>query len=107
YNDSALGGAWDSPAPAGIHNTTGQKAVNSIISQFGIQVLTDQGNGVCAMKGSDTDTNPVIYTGGRSLVMEGEGEAIVCVDRTAGVQILIPFSNEAKVGSSGTVSTNN
>jgi hypothetical protein len=107
YNDSALGGAYDSPAPAGINNTTGQKAVNSIISQFGMQVLTDQGNGVCAMKGSDTDTNPVIYTGGRSLVIEGEGEPVVCVDRNAGVKILIPFSNEAKVGSSGTVSTNN
>jgi hypothetical protein len=107
YNDSALGGAFDSPPPAGINNTTGQKAVNSIIGQFGMQVLTDQGNGACAMKGSDTDTNPVIYTGARSLVIEGEGESIVCVDRNAGVKIVIPFSNEAKVGSSGTVSTNN
>ena len=104
YSDSAFGGKYD---VAGINNTVGQKAVNSIISQFGMQVLTDQGNGTCAMKGSDSDTHPIIDTGGTSLVIEGEGESPVCVERTAGVSILIPFTNEAKVGSSGTVSTNN
>jgi hypothetical protein len=104
YNDSALGGKYD---VAGISNTVGQKAVNSIISQFGMQVLTDQGNGVCAMKGSDSDTNPIIHTGGTSLIIEGEGEPPVCVDRNAGVKILIPFSEAAKVGTSGNVSTNN
>jgi hypothetical protein len=104
YSDSAFGGKYD---VVGISNTVGQKAVNSIISQFGIQVLTDQGNGTCAMKGADSDTHPIIYTGGTSLVIEGEGESPVCVDRNAGVKILIPFTTEAKVGSSGTVSTNN
>jgi hypothetical protein len=104
YSDSAFGGKYD---VAGINNTVGQNAVNSIISQFGMQVLTDQGNGTCAMKGSDSDTHPIIYTGDTSLVIEGEGESPVCVDRTADVRILIPFTNEAKVGSSGTISTNN
>jgi hypothetical protein len=104
YSDSSLGGEY---SLVGLSNVVGQKAVNSIISQFGMQVLTDQGNGTCAMKGSDSDTNPIIYTGGASLVIEGEGEPVVCVDRNAGVEILIPFSNEAKVGTSGSVSTNN
>lgn len=104
YSDSAFGGKYD---VVGVSNTVGQRAANSIISQFGMQVLTDQGNGTCAMKGADSDTHPIIHTGGTSLVIEGEGESPVCVDRDAGVKILIPFSTEAKVGSSGTVSTNN
>jgi hypothetical protein len=104
YSDSAFGGKYD---VAGISNTVGQKATNSIIGQFGMQVLTDQGNGTCAMKGADSDTHPIISNGGTSLVIEGEGESPVCVDRNAGVKILIPFSAEAKVGTSGTISTNN
>lgn len=104
YNDSALGGKYD---VVGISNTVGQKAVNSIISQFGMQVLTDQGNGTCAMKAPDDDTNPVTHLDGKSLVIEGEGEPPVCVDPNAGVKIFIPFSEAAKVGQSGTVSTNN
>jgi hypothetical protein len=104
YNDSALGGKYD---VAGISNTVGQKAVNSIIGQFGMQVLTDQGNGVCAMKAPDDDTNPVTHLDGKSLVIEGEGETPVCVDPAAGVKILIPFSEAAKVGDTGEVTTNN
>ena len=104
YNDSALGGKYD---VVGISNTVGQKAVNSIIGQFGMQVLTDQGNGTCAMKAPDDEAHPVTHVDGKSLVIEGEGEAPVCVDPTAGVKILIPFSNAAKVGESGQVSTNN
>jgi hypothetical protein len=104
YNDSALGGKYD---VVGISNTVGQKAVNSIIGQFGMQVLTDQGNGTCAMKAPDADTNPVTHVDGKSLVIEGEGEPPVCVDPDAGVTILIPFSDAAKVGESGSVSTNN
>lgn len=104
YSDSALGGKYD---VVGISNTVGQKAVNSIIGQFGMQVLTDQGNGACAMKAPDDDDSPVTHVDGKALVIEGEGEPPVCVDPSAGVKILIPFSNEAKVGQSGTVSTNN
>jgi hypothetical protein len=99
-----LGGKYD---VVGISNTVGQKAVNSIIGQFGMQVLTDQGNGTCAMKAPDADTNPVTHVDGKSLVIEGEGEPPVCVDPDAGVTILIPFSDAAKVGESGSVSTNN
>lgn len=104
YSDSALGGKYD---VVGISNTVGQKAVNSIISQFGMQVLTDQGNGTCAMKAPDGETNPIVYADGRSLVIEGEGEPVVCVDPNAGVKILIPFSEAAKVGQSGSITTNN
>jgi len=104
YSDSALGGKYD---VVGISNTVGQKAVNSIVGQFGMQVLTDQGNGACAMKAPDDDTSPVTHADGRALVIEGEGEPVVCVDPNAGVKILIPFSSAAKVGQSGSVTTNN
>lgn len=104
YSDSAFGGKFD---VVGISNTVGQEAVNSIIGQFGMQVLTDQGNGTCAMKAPDSDPNPVTFVDGTSLVFEGEGESPVCVDPNAGVKILIPFSNAAKVGESGTVATDN
>lgn len=104
YNDSALGGKYD---VVGISNTVGQQAVNSIIGQFGMQVLTDQGNGTCAMKAPEEDTNPATHLDGKSLVIEGEGETPVCVDPAAGVKILIPFSSAAKVGDSGEVTTNN
>ena len=104
YSDSAFGGKYD---VVGISNTVGQAAVNSIIGQFGMQVLTDQGNGVCAMKAPDSEPHPVTFVDGKSLVIEGEGESPVCVDPNAGVKILIPFSNAAKVGDSGEVSTNN
>jgi len=104
YSDSALGGQFD---VVGGSNTVGQKAVNSIIGQFGMQVLTDQINGPCAMKALDGDTNPVTHVDGKSLVLEGEGESPVCVDPNAGVKILVPFSEAAKVGQSGNVSTNN
>src|SRR6185295_999621 len=85
YSDSALGGKYD---VAGISNPVGQKAVNSIIGQFGMQVLTDQGNGICAMMGSDSDPHPIIHAGNASLVLEGEGVSPVCVDRAAGIKIL-------------------
>src|SRR5258706_13819637 len=59
------------------------------------------------MKARYDDTSPVTQAVGRALVIEGEGEPVVCLDPNAGVKILIPFSDAAKVGQSGSVTTNN
>ena len=43
YSDSAFGGAFNNPAPAGINNEQGRDSMNILFAQFGMQFYTDQG----------------------------------------------------------------
>ncbi|MEM7391242.1 MAG: DUF4350 domain-containing protein [Verrucomicrobiota bacterium] len=96
YNDSAAGGHFGT---VGIGNTTGQQAVNSILSAYGMEVTVDQGGGTRAYT-SDPDTcHPVIWD---QPVFEGEGVSPVAVDESSGARVLIPLEEAYKV-SGGTM----
>ncbi|NJL13021.1 MAG: DUF5060 domain-containing protein [Microscillaceae bacterium] len=43
YSDSAFGGAWNNPPPAGLSNQQGRDSDNQLMAQFGMFFFTDQG----------------------------------------------------------------
>ena len=91
YSDSAAGGSF---RRVGIANQTGQRAVNSILSRYGMQVGVDIGGGIVAYRPANVSGNPIVANGP---IFEAEGVSPVAVDRNAGVQILYPFSDNFKV----------
>jgi hypothetical protein len=95
YSDSAAGGAFNI---VGIKNTTGQSAVNNILSAYGMQVTVDQGGGTRAYRAPAGATNPIVWD--RS-VFEGEGVSPVAVDLSSDAQVLIPFDNDPDIKVSG------
>lgn len=94
YSDSAAGGRFDL---VGIGNSTGQTAVNSILSNYGMQVAVDQGGGTRSYKASVDTTSPIVYG---ELVFEGEGVSPVAVDPTGIAEVLIPLDPANRVGGS-------
>lgn len=102
YSDSAAGGAFNI---VGIKNTTGQSAVNNILSAYGMQVTVDQGGGIRAYTSSAGSSNPIVWD---QPVFEGEGVSPVAVDPAGGATALIPFDDAYKIsGSSLTIDARN
>jgi len=91
YSDSASGGRFNL---VGAQNPVGQRTVNNLISQYGMQVTVDQAHGVKAVRPGPDNNHPIVE--GR-LIIEGEGVSPVAVDRNAGVQILIPYEDQDRV----------
>lgn len=94
YSDSASGGHY---AQVGIQNTTGQMAVNSILTRYGMQVAVDHGAGTRSYTSPLGAANPVVSD---QPVFEGEGVSPVAVDETTGAKVLIPCEDGFKVSGS-------
>lgn len=94
YSDSAAGGLF---SRVGIKNPVGQTAVNSILSQYGMQVAVDQGGGTRAYVPNANSSNPIIWD---VPIFEGEGVSPVAVDPTGPAQVLIPLAPANRVSNS-------
>lgn len=94
YSDSAAGGHY---GQVGINNPTGQTAVNSILSNYGMQVTVDQGGGVRAYRPISNSDNPIIWN---EPVFEGEGVSPVAIDPFGDAVALYPFDDTYKVAGS-------
>ncbi|MEM0964906.1 MAG: DUF5060 domain-containing protein [Verrucomicrobiota bacterium] len=90
YSDSASGGRFN---VVGAQNPVGQSVVNNLISQYGMEVTVDQGNGVKQATAGITASHP-ITTSTVGLVLEGEGVSPVAVDPNGSAIRLIPYENE-------------
>lgn len=100
YSDSAAGGDWQQ---VGLNNQTGQAAVNSILSRYGMQVAVDQGGGVRAYVPVTGSTNAIAWN---SPVIEGEGVSPVAVDPVGDATVLYPLDAAHRVsGSDLSIST--
>lgn len=99
YSDSAAGGHHGT---VGIHNAVGQRAVNNLISRYGMQVTVDQGLGTRSYTAERGETHPIVSD---RPVFEGEGVSPVAVDESTGARALIPFEEDSKV-SGGTTRVN-
>lgn len=97
YSDSAAGGLFSSPN-VGIDNDTGQTAVNSILSDYGMEVTVDLGGGTRAYESEDGACNPTVWD---QPEFEGEGVSPVAVDEGSGAEVLIPFEESSKVSGGG------
>jgi len=97
YSDSAAGGDFRS---VGLTNNTGQRAVNNLITQYGMQVTVDLAGGTRAYRPVRNSSNPIIQG---QPIFEGEGVSPVAVDRNAGVEILYPFEDSFKVSGSNNI----
>lgn len=97
YNDSAAGGLF---SQVGIRNTTGQNAVNSILSNYGMQVAVDQGGGTRGYVPNTGSPNAIVWD---VPIFEGEGVSPVAVDPSGPATALIPLSPANRV-SNGTLS---
>lgn len=93
YNDSAAGGKYNAPG-VGVNNPTGQTAVNSILSNYDMQVTVDQGGGTRSYRAPADTTNPIVYG---ELIFEGEGVSPIAVDPTGIAEVLIPLTLSNKV----------
>lgn len=95
YNDSAAGGHYGT---VGIGNSTGQTAVNSILSNYGMEVAVDQGGGTRGYQALANETNPIVYG---PLIFEGEGVSPVAVDPNGIAEVVIPLdaANQVSGGS--------
>ncbi len=96
YSDSAAGGLHST---VGIENPVGQTAVNSILTDYGMQVAVDQGGGVRSYTSETGERNPMVAD---QPVFEGEGVSPVAVDESSGARVLIPFEEATKI-SGGTL----
>ncbi|MEM7144263.1 MAG: malectin domain-containing carbohydrate-binding protein [Verrucomicrobiota bacterium] len=85
YNDSAAGGSF---SQVGIKNSTGQTAVNSILSDYGMQVAVDQGGGTRAYIPDANAANPIIWD---QPEFEGEGVSPIAIDPLGDAEALIPL----------------
>lgn len=99
YSDSAAGGFH---AQVGINNPVGQTAVNTILSNYGMQVAVDQGGGTRAYVPDADSPNPIIWDGP---AFEGEGVSPVAIDPDGNAQALIPLSPSNRI-SNGTLNIN-
>lgn len=97
YSDSAAGGLYSS---VGIGNTTGKNAVNSILSNYGMEVTVDQGGGVRAYEPNADQSNPIIWD---QLIFEGEGVSPVAVDPASTAEVLIPLDDANLITNTGRV----
>ncbi|MEN8842578.1 MAG: malectin [Lentimonas sp.] len=100
YSDSAAGGLYSS---VGINNQTGQTAVNSILSNYGMEVAVDQGGGVRSYRASSGVSNPIVSD---QLIFEGEGVSPVAIDPTGIAEVLIPLSSANLVVENKSLSIN-
>lgn len=100
YSDSAAGGRF---SIVGAQNTVGQRAVNNVISQYGLEVTVDQADGTKAYRAGPGASHPIVA--GRP-VFEGEGVSPVAVAPDSGAQILIPYVNNADFRVSGNANVN-
>ncbi|MGD9418658.1 MAG: malectin domain-containing carbohydrate-binding protein [Verrucomicrobiota bacterium JB025] len=91
YNDSAAGGLF---SRVGTNNPTGQAAVNSLLSAYGMEVAVDQGQGTRAYTSIDDESHPL--TAGQ-LEFEGEGVSPVAVDAGSGARVLYPLDDAYQV----------
>lgn len=91
YSDSAAGGKYD---VVGIDNQTGQIAVNTILSGYGMEVTVDQGAGNRSYIAESNSAHTVIWD---QPVIEGEGVSPVGVDTNSGARVLIPLDDAFKV----------
>ncbi|MEM8955347.1 MAG: malectin domain-containing carbohydrate-binding protein [Verrucomicrobiota bacterium] len=87
YNDSAAGGSLSDP-DIKIRNQTGQTAVNSILSKYGMQVAVDQGGGTRAYIPDANSSNPIIWD---QPEFEGEGVSPIAIDPLGDAEALIPL----------------
>lgn len=85
YSDSAAGGLF---SQVGIKNPIGQNAVNSILSNYGMQVTVDQGQGTRGYEPDEHSPHPVLWD---QPVLEGEGVSPVAVDPASDAVALIPL----------------
>ncbi|MEM1221404.1 MAG: malectin domain-containing carbohydrate-binding protein [Verrucomicrobiota bacterium] len=99
YSDSAAGGRFNL---VGVDNPTGQNAVNSILSNYGMEVTVDQGQGTRSYQASTSTTNPIVFGG---LVFEGEGISPIAVDPNGIAEVLIPL-DPANLVNGGNLSIN-
>ena len=99
YSDSAAGGHY---AQVGIGNTTGQSAVNNVLSAYGMEVTVDVGQGTRAYTSIDDESHPLTQG---SLEFEGEGISPVAVDESSGARALYPLEAEYLI-SGGNLSIN-
>ncbi|MEO0795263.1 MAG: malectin domain-containing carbohydrate-binding protein [Verrucomicrobiota bacterium] len=91
YSDSAAGGLF---SIVGIGNSTGQTAVNSILSNYGMEVAVDQGGGTRGYQASSDTTNPIVFG---SLIFEGEGVSPVAVDPNGIAEAIMPLDPANRV----------
>jgi|GEM_PF-1399783 len=101
YSDSAAGGLFSSPS-VGISNQTGQTAVNSILSNYGMQVTVDQAGGTRSYRASSDVSNPIVFD---QPIFEGEGVSPIAVDPNGIAEVLIPLAPENRE-SGGNLSLN-
>lgn len=99
YSDSAAGGHHGT---VGIANPVGQRAVNNLISRYGMEVTVDQGLGTRSYTSERGESHPIVSD---RPVFEGEGVSPVAVDESSGARALIPFEESFKV-SGGTTRVN-
>ncbi len=95
FSDSAAGGLWSTVGP---QNPVGQRAVNHLVSRYGLQVTVDQADGVRAVRPLPETRHPI--TEGRP-VLEGEGVSLFAVSPEIKAEILIPYENHPEVAVSG------
>lgn len=95
YSDSAAGGDWQQ---VGIQNQTGQTAVNSILTAYGMQVSVDHAAGTRSYTSPSDAVHPIVSD---QPELEGEGVSPVAIDETAGVVALIPCEDAFKTGGGG------
>ena len=99
YSDSAAGGHY---SQVGIGNTTGQSAVNNVLSAYGMEVTVDVGQGTRAYTSVDDESHPLTQG---SLEFEGEGISPVAVDENSGARALYPLESAYQI-SGGNLSIN-
>jgi len=96
YSDSASGGHHKH---VGLKNDTGQKAVNSILANYGLQVAVDQGGGTRSYRSAQPEAHPISRG---DLILEGEGVSPIAVDPNAqNVTVIYAFNDALKVEGSG------
>lgn len=100
YSDSASGGRFNL---VGIGNNTGQLAVNSILSAYGMQVAVDQGLGTRSYVAPADEGNPIVAD---SVDFEGEGVSPVAVDESTGARAIVPYEDANKTGGGGSAVNN-
>ena len=90
YSDSASGGHF---GQVGAQNPVGQRVVNNLITQYGMQVTRDQANGVKAYRADPDEPHPLMK--GRP-VLEGEGVSPVAIHPESGARALIPYRDDPR-----------
>ena len=86
YSDSASGGFH---RLVGAQNDVGQRASNSLIAPYGIEIMVDQANGAPTIMASSTAS----VTGLRGLELMGEGVSPIAFDSSdSNVEVLVPYT---------------